>query len=270
MSADRSIVLACALALATTACASGTSGPPYDISSEVLRDGSSQAVRVWAPTSQGSWPVVYALPGISGHKSDYDLLGPALAAQGVVVFATDYRTDGTLEDLAADLACGYQLASRRSDEYGGDLEQPVTGVGYSFGAFWMLAGALTSSDADGAAGSDGCAEDLPLPDVVVGLNGCYFTGQPMRFRAEDLDRREADVLVIASSEDRTCPAEESEEVAADLQAAGFDASLTTIRGANHFAPIFHDFDDGEWVRLPDSSAGDRTVESILDAIEGAS
>lgn len=267
MSTDCRIPLSCALALAAAACSSDPAGPPYGVSSEVLGDGTSRAVQVWSPTAQGSWPVVYALPGISGDKSDFDLLGPALAEQGAVVFATDYRTDGTLEDLAADLACGYRLAMSRAEELGGDPEQPVAGVGYSFGAFWMLAGALTSDDAGGDDRADACARGQRLPDVVVGLNGCYVSGQPMSFRAEELDRREADVLVIASSEDSTCPAGESEQVAAALQAAGFRATLTTLPDADHFAAIFHGLDGDEWVDVPDSPAGERTVDLILDAIE---
>jgi len=257
------------LLAAVAACSAGPTGPPYQVSSKLLRDDTSQEIRVWAPADKGSWPVVYALPGIGGHTSDFDLLGPALARQGVVVFATDYRTHGTLEDLGDDLACGYRFIRRVADDYGGDLERPVTGVGYSFGAMWMLGGALHRVPT--GAGAQ-CAEKQPLPDVVVGVNGCYYdrAGQPQPFSVEGLDRREADVLLVAGSADRDCPAWQSAKAAAALGAAGFHPKLTTLRGANHFTPLFHDFVGGKWVSVPKDPAGEQTVRAILDAIKAHS
>jgi hypothetical protein len=188
----------------------------------------------------------------------------------VVVFATDYRTPGTLESLAEDLACGYRVAVSTADDYGADPEAPVAALGYSYGAYWMLAGALSEATTGGDSVADTCAQGLRLPDVVVGLNGCYYSRQLMPFSTEELVRREADVLVIASSDDRNCPPQESEEVTADLQAAGFRATLTTLSDADHFAAIFHGFDDDDaWVDVPDSPAGERTVDLVLDAIEAA-
>jgi acetyl esterase/lipase len=265
--------VAAAVATTVVSCTSGPATTSYEVRTEVLRAGTGQAVRVWAPTedAEGPWPMVFALPGISGHKSDLDLLGPALAEQGAVVLATDYRTPGTVETLAEDLACGYRLAVSTADEYGADLGKPVTTLGYSYGAYWMLAGALSEATTEVATRADRCARGLRLPDVVVGLNGCYYSRQFAPFTTDELVRRETDVLVIASSDDRNCPLQESEQVTADLQDAGFDATLTTLPDADHFAAIFHGFDDSDtWVDVPDSPAGERTVEAILDAIEAAS
>lgn len=272
MSPESRILVTCAVALAATACSSGSTGAPYDVRSEVLHDDTTQDVRVWAPTgdAEGSWPVVFALPGIGGGKSDFDLLGPAIAEQGVVVFATDYRTAGTVESLAEDLACGYRLAVSTAGDYGADLEEPVTAIGYSYGAYWMLAGALSEATTGGDSVADACARSLQLPDVVVGLNGCYYSRQVAPFSTEGLARREADVVVIASSDDRNCPPQESEQLTTELQAAGFRVTLTTLPDADHFAAIFHGFDDGEWLSVPDSAAGERTVDVIIDAIEARS
>lgn len=260
------------VATTVAACSSGPAGPSYDVRTEVVRDDTSQDVRLWAPTgdTEGAWPVVFLLPGISGHKSDFDLLGPALAEHGVVVFATDYRTPGTLESLAEDLACGYRVAVSTAEDYGADPEAPVTALGYSYGAYWMLAGALSEATTGGDSVADTCAQGLRLPDVVVGLNGCYYSRQFTPFSTEELVRREADVLVIASSDDRNCSPQESEQVTADLTAAGFRATLTTLSDADHFAALFHGFDDGDaWVDVPDSPAGERTVDLVLGAIEAA-
>lgn len=243
-----------------------STGPPYQVSSDVLRDEASQEVRVWAPVGKRGAPVVYALPGMGGHGTDFDLLGSALAARGVVVFATDYRANGTIDDIAVDTACGYRLARRVAPDYGGDLARPVTGVGWSRGASLMLSGALHRTPTGAGAA---CARDLPLPEVVVGMNGCYYewAGRPQPFPVEELDRREADVLLVAASADRNCPAWQSTRAAAALRAEGFRATVTTIPGANHFTPLFHDLVDGSWVADPGGSAGEQAVQAILDAIE---
>ena len=46
--------------------------------------------------------------------------------------------------------------------------------------------------------------------------------------------------------------------------------LTTLRGANHFTPLFHDFVGGKWVSVPKDPAGEQTVRAILDAIKAHS
>jgi hypothetical protein len=38
-------------------------------------------------------------------------------------------------------------------------------------------------------------------------------------------------------------------------------------GANHYAPLFGDVIDDEWVVQPDASGGDEVVQTILNAIE---
>jgi hypothetical protein len=43
-----------------------------------------------------------------------------------------------------------------------------------------------------------------------------------------------------------------------------------IEGADHPAPIFHEFVDGEFVLTPDDPAGTETVDLIVDAIESLS
>ena len=127
-------------------------------------------------------------------------------------------------------------ARRVAPDYGGDLARPVTGVGWSRGASLMLSGALHRTPTGAGAA---CARDLPLPEVVVGMNGCYYewAGRPQPFPVEELDRREADVLLVAASADRNCPAWQSTRAAAALRAEGFRATVATIPGANHFTLI---------------------------------
>jgi hypothetical protein len=51
-----------------------------------------------------------------------------------------------------------------------------------------------------------------------------------------------------------------------MRSAGYAVDLVTLEGANHYAPIFHDVVDGEFVVVPDDPAGERTVEVIVDAV----
>ena len=254
--------------VALAACAGdGGSGPPYDVSSRVVRDELTQDIRVWAPAGGGKWPVVFAVPGISGHKSDFDRVGPALARRGVAVFASDYRTNGTADQMNRDLQCGYRFVRSVANQYGGDLTQPVTGLGYSFGATPVI-GALQDKLSDPRGSEEDCLLGVPLPDVVAGVNGCYYAwqGHPQAFPVGMLDRRDAKVLLVAAEADQTCPAWQSSKAAGALKDAGFDTSLVTIAGANHYAPVFHDVVDGEWVTVPNASAGQTTVQAVLDAI----
>ena len=58
--------VAAAVATTVVSCTSGPATTSYGVRTEVLRAGTGQAVRVWAPTedAEGPWPMVFALPGI--------------------------------------------------------------------------------------------------------------------------------------------------------------------------------------------------------------
>jgi hypothetical protein len=51
-----------------------------------------------------------------------------------------------------------------------------------------------------------------------------------------------------------------------MRSAGYDVNLLMLDGADHFAPIFHDLRDGQFVVVANDPAGDRTIEVILHAI----
>jgi hypothetical protein len=73
--------------------------------------------------------------------------------------------------------------------------------------------------------------------------------------------------MIAGEEDPTCAAWQSEDAAAELRDAGYDVDLVILEGADHPAPIFHEFVDGEFVLTPDDPAGSETVDLIVEAID---
>jgi len=52
-----------------------------------VSDATTQDIRVFAPDSEGRWPVVLALHGIGGSSQDVAELATRLAGTGAVVFA---------------------------------------------------------------------------------------------------------------------------------------------------------------------------------------
>jgi predicted dienelactone hydrolase len=131
MTTHRRLIMTAAVFAVLAACGESPSpadnaqtGPPYNLVSTTVKDARTQQIEVWAPTGQGQWPVVYAVPGTGGKWTDFDQVGPALARQGVVVFASDYRVNGTEEQVTADLVCGYRYARSIAGSYGGELTRP--------------------------------------------------------------------------------------------------------------------------------------------------
>ena len=257
----------------TASCGTGGDAePPFGVSSTVVSHETTQDITVWAPEVEGSWPVVYALHGIGGSRQDLAEIAIALASQGVVVFAADYRS-ATPEHWEQDAECGYRYARSIAEEHGGDLDQPVTSFGWSLGATLVLAGSLT----DAAYGPGGtyqeCFSGASRADVTVVVSGCHYEYQGQRF---DFDpntpwwtNRETDLVLVAGEDDAICAAWQSKDATAALRSAGFDAELVEIARANHFTVIFHDVVDDEWVTLPDDPAGAEVVRTIFEAIDAA-
>ena len=199
-------------------------------------------------------------------------LGTRLAKAGVVVFVPTYNTDISTPDgltrASDDLGCAYEVARRIAPEYGGDLTQPVTAVGWSLGADFVVLGVLGPAT-DGS--TSRCPGELPRPDVIVAVSGCYyeFEGNPVIW-FDDLTgwtNRTADVHLVDGDDDTTCPASQTERLATSLRTDGYDVvTVTQLSSASHSAPIFHDERNGQWEVITDDPAGEQAVEIILDAI----
>lgn len=263
-------MLVAALVPGASACGGGDAGE-LPVTSRVLSGPTGPDVRVLAPDGEGPWPVVVALHGFGGTGRDMVELATRLAEAGVVVFVPTYNTDldtaAGLTRAGDDLSCAYQLARRRAPEYGGDLKQPVTVVGWSLGADLAVLGVLGPPDDPGAGR---CPDDVPRPDVVVALSGCYyrFQGRPVTW-FDDLTgwtHKDAGVHLGAGDDDDTCPTSQTDELAGSLRSGGYHVAVTHLGSADHGAPIFHDERDGRWQVVRDDPAGERAVDVILDAI----
>jgi acetyl esterase/lipase len=113
---------------------------------------------------------------------------------------------------------------------------------------------------------------VPLPEIVVAISGCHyqFEGAEFVFDPSGWGNKDATVLLIGGEEDPTCAAWQSEDATAELRDAGYNVDLVILEGADHPAPIFHEFVDGEFVLTPEDPAGEQTVDLIVDAIESRS
>jgi dienelactone hydrolase len=271
----RFVRFATVASLVTVAAAcSGGGDDQLTVTSQVVSDPTTPELRVLAPDGEGPWPVVVALHGFGGTGQDMVELGTRLAQAGVVVFVPTYNTDLSTPDgltrAGDDVGCAYEVARRIAPEYGGDLSQPVTAVGWSLGADLVVLGVL-GPPTDSSTGR--CPGELPRPEVVVALSGCYyeFEGNPVSW-FDDLtgwSNKSADVHLVGGDNDTTCPASQTERIATSLRTGGYDVAVTQLSSANHGAPIFHDERDGQWEVITDHPAGEQAVEIILDAITTA-
>lgn len=256
-------VVVAALVVAIGGCSE--SGPPYEVEVEVVSGDGTRDVTVWSPKADGSWPVAYAMPGSGGSaERDLGVLATELASHGMVVFGSDFVTSSHQKDLE----CGYRFARDHAENYGGDLAQPVTMVGYSVGAADVLLHGLNAA----AFGPEGtvdvaCPPGVPRPDIIISISGCHVSFTDVEGRVRYWDSKDAEIVLVSGADDDVCRSQESITAQTVLQGAGYDASYVEIPGANHWEVVFHDLAYGSYKALEsDDPAGQATIETILTAI----
>lgn len=253
---------------------------PFAVSEAVVSHETTQDISVFAPEEEGSWPVVYMIHGYDGIRQDLAETASRLASQGMVVFVADYRSTDAPGTQEQDLECGYRYARSIAAEYGGDLDQPVTFVGYSLGASWAL-GIGVGETFFGPGGDFGgaCFTGASRPDVVVAIAGCHYEvdGQPvlpiidLMVEKTATAKLDGDLVLVAGAGDEFCSPWQSEDATKAVQAAGYNAIVVVIPAGNHSNVIFKGHVEGEpeWVTVPDDPVGQEVVQIILDAIETA-
>jgi len=136
------------------------------VTSEVVSREATKDMLVFSPDAEGSWPVIVAFHGVGGDPKDMAEIATRLAREGNVVFAPTYGTDIATQEgvdqAGMDAECGYRLARSIAADYGGDLTQPVTFVGWSLGASAALAIGLTE-EIDPSGKFVSCFSQVPDP-----------------------------------------------------------------------------------------------------------
>lgn len=248
---------------------------------EVVAGEQTQDIWVYSPSGEGPWPIAFALPGSGGDgRQDIGVLATELAKRGVLVFVTDWRAEGGgfLVELDEDAECGYRYVRSIAEEYGGDLNQPVTMIGFDLGATFALRHALSEASYGPESTDDACAPGVARPDVVIAIQGCYdrkgLATEPFQslffdYLAEHFDNTEAKVVLMSGSEDTSCGPFKSKAAEMILTENGFDVTLVEVAEAGHGGLVFHDFDN-DWAEYPvEYTPGQQTVETIVSAIESA-
>ena len=260
------------VALLAAACGTGpgTESEPV-VTSQIVSHETTQDILVFAPESAEALPVVWMMHGVGGSGGDMAQLATELAGEGFVVFAPTFRTDlssqqGSL-DAVTDAECGYRFARSVAADYGGDLDRPMTFVGWSLGASFALQGGLTEQ-IDPSGEFLVCFDEVPRADVIFAISGCHyeFEGAQFDFDPSGWGNQNAKIVLLAGADDAICPAWQSGDAATELAAAGFDVDIVLLDGADHFAPIFQRLENDELVAAPKHPAGQQTLDAILRVI----
>lgn len=271
-----SAAVSVAIALLCTGSATSTAAEELPVRTDVISHETTEDIHVWAPASEGANPVVYAMHGTCDLcGGDWDVIGEALAASGVVVFGVDYHgtdyLEGRFDRMTRELECGYRFARESAADYGGDLERPVVFIGHSWGATMSLAGGLDHEQFVPDGTYDACFEGAERPDAVVAIAGCHYEHQGVRFGfdAAAYGSGDAAAILVGGAGDEECAAWQSVDAAAQLAGIGLDATPEVVPDANHYTLIGHDIVDDEWITLADHPAVVATIQIILNAIEQA-
>ena len=192
-------------------------------------------------------------------------------SQGLLVFSSSYRSTEP-QHLEQDLECAYRYGLSIAEEYGGDLDQPVTYFGHSFGGHMVLLGGLSKA-AYGPGGTyDGCFDGAPRPDVIVSVTGRHYEapdGHQYPFDTTGFSSFDADVVLNGGPDDEVCEVWQSQDAAEARQAAGYSTELMEIDGGNRANVVFYGVIDGEWVVVFDDPVGHEVVQLMIDAINAA-
>jgi dienelactone hydrolase len=264
-----------AVVLVVSGCATGAE-PPFDLTTAMVSDETTGQLFVSAPDAEGSWPVVVMLHGIGGDPHEMDRLATTVAEQGNVVFNMAWDPAGDLMDVV----CGYRYAESIAARYGGNPEH-VAAVGYSAGAVVALLGATSTepevpvSDMQLCSLVDGrvsppAQSGVVLPAVLVMIAPCMFEYEGQSFRTEPQDgNTDLQITVVSGENDTVCEPWQQRDGVELLRDAGREARLVSVPAADHLALVYNDIVDGQQDIVPDSPAGQRTTQTIVDTIASA-
>ena len=214
-----------------------------------------QKLDIYTPTATapaGGWPVIVFFYGGSwntGERADYQFVGEALAARGVLILVADYRLypdvryPDFLSDSAQALAYGFDQAAR----LGGDPKR-VFVMGHSAGGYnaamlaldarWLKAVGHAPTELAGWIGLAGPYDFFPTDNPAA--RPVFFhpnypaQAQPIQFTPSNAPRS----FLAAPVNDRlVSPQRSTLQLANKLQAAGVPVTLKLYERASHISLI---------------------------------
>jgi acetyl esterase/lipase len=251
----------------------GCSGSPttHEVTTTVVSHETTQDIWVFAPDSEGPWPIVFTYHGQGGTGDGLATTARNLASHGMLVFSPSYRSTEA-QHIEQDLECAYRYGLSIAEDLGGDLNQPITAFGHSFGGQMALLGGLSEADYGPGGTYDGCFDGAPRPDVIVSVTACYYEnpeGGRYPFDTAGFSNTDAKVVLFGGSDDEVCNIWQSQDASDALQAAGYDTALIEVNGGNHANVVFYEVIDGEWIDRPDDPVGHEVIQQTIDAIDAA-
>ena len=218
-------------------------------------DRPRQKLDIYTPTAtapSGGWPVIVFFYGGSwntGERADYQFVGEALAARGVLTLVADYRLypevryPDFLSDSALALAYGLDQAAR----LGGDPKR-VFVMGHSAGGYnaamlaldarWLKAVGRAPSELAGWIGLAGPYDffptDNPAAQPVFFHPNYPALAQPIQFTPSNAPRS----FLAAPVNDRlVSPQRSTLQLANKLRSAGVPVTLKLYERASHTSLI---------------------------------
>ena len=201
-----------------------------------------------APAPAGGWPVVVFFYGGSwnrGARSEYQFLGGALAARGILTLVADYRLYPAVRypDFLRDSALALAFGLERSAQLGGN-DQRVFVMGHSAGAYnasmlaldvrWLAEAGHDPNELAGFIGLAGPYDFFPTenPDAQpVFFHPNYPpNAEPIEFPSVASPRS---FLGAPVHDDVVSPTRSTKSLAARLQAAGVPVTLRLYERASH-------------------------------------
>jgi acetyl esterase/lipase len=212
--------------------------------------GPRHRMDIYVPDAvRGPAPVVLFFYGgafMAGRKSEYRIVGQALASQGIVVAVADYRIlpDARFPDFLEDGAKAFAALKGIAKNYGGDTER-VFVMGHSAGAYiavmlaadprWLKAEGLEPPMLKGAIGiasSYGSFATGSAPNRVFAGRTPQET-QPVHL----IDGKRPPMLLLSGGKDYVASIESARAIASKLRAAGSAVEEIVYPEAGHMGII---------------------------------
>ncbi len=171
------------------------------------------------------------------------------------------------EHALPDAECAYRYGRQIAGDHGGNLGQPVTMFGHSYGASMSLWIGLD----EGALGPGGdyleCFEGTDRPNVIVGVAGCYYQhgDETWDFWLPSHTNADAQVTLVAGRDDQECDPWQFRQLEEALTSDGHTGKYVEADG-NHMSLMFQH----RGITRDEEAEGMQVVSVIRNAIDSAS